>query len=126
MCWSLVLRNRRRYKAVIAGIAFGTAGFILIQTLGDSVESRMNENLELLREATVMRADWDNHENYHPGQFRLNDVAHIKKIPHVVAVAPVVTIPRIEAFFRSTPWGAGLIGGDQYYWQTQVPQAESG
>lgn len=126
MCWNLVLRNRRRYKAVIAGIAFGTAGFILIQTLGDSVETRLNQNLELLGEATVMRADWDNHENDHPGKFRMKDVTHLKTIPHVVAVAPVVTIPRIEAYFRSTQWGAGLIGVDQSYWKTQTPQVKSG
>lgn len=126
MCWSLVLRNRRRYNAVIAGIAFGTAGFILIQTLGDSVEKRMNENLELLGEATVMRADWDNHENDHPGEYRINDIVSLRRLPHVVAVAPVVTIPRIEAFFRSTQWGAGLIGVDQSYWKTQTPQVKSG
>ncbi len=54
MCWRLVLRNRRRYKAVMAGIAAGTAGFIIVQTVGDSVEKKMGEHLELLGEATVM------------------------------------------------------------------------
>ena len=40
VCWRLVLRNHRRYKAVITGIAVGTAGFIVIQTMGDSVEKK--------------------------------------------------------------------------------------
>ncbi len=56
MCWRLVLRNDAGTKRVMAGIALGTAGFIVIQNMGDSVEKKMGEHLELLGEATVMKA----------------------------------------------------------------------
>jgi putative ABC transport system permease protein len=121
MCWRLVLRNRRRYKAVMAGIAVGTAGFIIIQTMGDSVEKKMGEHLELLGEATVLKAYWENEDSYHPGQFTLRDVSRLKRIPHLMAVAPVVSLPQVDASFRTTQWSPGLFGVDNQYWMTQSP-----
>lgn len=126
MCWRLVLRNRRRYKAVLAGIAFGTAGFIVIQTIGDSVEKKLGENLEILGEATVMKAHWDLEENYHPGEYFMRDVTKLKQIPHMMAVAPVVSLPAVDARFHSTEWSPGLFGVDQSYWLTQTPRALRG
>lgn len=121
MCWRLVLRNRRRYKAVMAGIALGTAGFIVIQTMGDSVEKKMGEHLELLGEATVIKAYWENDENLHPGQYYMRDVANLRKIPHIAAVAPIVSLPQIDAQFRTIQWSPGLYGVNHSYWQTQTP-----
>jgi putative ABC transport system permease protein len=113
--------------AVLAAIAFGTAGFIVIRTMGDSVEKRLGENLELLGEATVMVAEWDNHEeNFHPGQFQMRDVVQLKKIPHVVAVAPVVDLPQCPASFRTTQWTPGITGVDQSYWRTQTCRIAAG
>jgi putative ABC transport system permease protein len=126
MCWRLVLRNRRRYKAVIAGIAVGTAGFIVIQTMGDSVEKKMGENLELLGEATVMKAYWELEENYHPGEFTNRDVTMLKQLPHMMSVAPVVTLPAVDAWFRTTEWSPGLFGVDDSYWRTQTPHVVNG
>jgi putative ABC transport system permease protein len=127
MCWRQVLRNRRRYKAVIAAIAFGTAGFIVIRTMGDSVERRLGENLELLGEATVMMADWDNHEeNVHPGRYYMRDVHALRQLPNIVAAAPLVTLPSVKVGFGVTEWYATLLGIDQAYWKTQTPKAKSG
>jgi len=122
MCWRLVLRNRRRYQAVMAGIAVGTAGFIIIQTMGDSVEKKMGEHLELLGEATVMKADWENDENYHPGEYYMQDIVKLRHLPHVMAVAPVVSLPQIDAQFQTTQWSPGLFGVDQWFWRTQTPR----
>ena len=126
MCWRLVLRNRRRYKAVMAGIALGTAGFIIMQTLGDSVERKMGDNLELLGEATILKAEWDNDESYHPGQYYMKDVARIRKLHGVVAVAPIVSLPQVDAFFRTTQWTPGLFGVDHSYWRTQTCNLQLG
>ncbi|AFM24292.1 ABC transporter permease [Desulfomonile tiedjei] len=126
MCWRLVLRNRRRYKAVIAGIAFGTAGFILIQTMGDSVEKKMGEHLELLGEATVIKAEYKNDLEFHPGEFVNSDVNNLKQLNDVIAVAPVVTLPKVEAYFQTTQWGPGLFGINHEYWMTQTCRLQSG
>jgi putative ABC transport system permease protein len=122
----MVLRNRRRYKAVVAAIALGTTGFIIIRTMGDSVEKEIGANLELLGEATVMKLDWDNYESYHPGRYYLSDVRRLKRLPHVIAVAPVVCLPRTKAAVRTIEWYPGLMGVDQYYWKTQTPRLRSG
>jgi putative ABC transport system permease protein len=126
MCWRLVLRNRRRYKAVIAGIAFGTAGFILIQTMGDSVEKKMGEHLELLGEATVIKAEYKNEWTFHPNEFTSNDVENLKRVPDVMAVAPMVSIPKIEAYFQTKQWGPGLFGINHEYWMTQTCRLHKG
>ncbi|MCX5872252.1 MAG: hypothetical protein NTY51_03315 [Deltaproteobacteria bacterium] len=44
----MVSRNWQRYKTVVIAIAIGTIGFIIIRTLGDSVEQRVSGNLELI------------------------------------------------------------------------------
>ncbi len=122
MCWRLALRNRRRYKAVMIGIAMGTAGLIIIQTMGDSVEKKMGEHLELLGEATVMKAYWEiNEDNLHPGQFYMRDVRKLRELPYLTAVAPVVSLPQVDSIFRRTEWSPGLAGVDQEYWLTQTP-----
>ncbi len=126
MCWHLVLRNRRRYKAVMAAIAFGTAGFIMVRTMGDSVERKVAENLELLGEATVMRAHWENNDNYHPGKYYMRDVARLRRLPNVMAVAPVVSLYQIEAYVRTNQWSPGLYGVDHAYWRTQSATLDSG
>ena len=126
MCWRSVLRNRRRYKAVMAGIAVGAAGFIIIQTMGDSVEKKMGEHLELLGEATVMKAQWRNDDNYHPGQYYMSDVKKLREIPHVMAVAPVVSLSAVDAFFKSNEWSPGVIGIDHEFWTTQTARLANG
>jgi len=127
MCWNLVLRNRRRYKAVIAAIAFGTAGFIVVRTVGTSVEKNLGAHLELLGEATVMRVHWDSYqESLHPGKYHMNDVMRLKRIPHVMAVAPVVSSPLVNAYVGTNEWSPGVTGVDQSYWITQTPRASHG
>ncbi|MGC8603171.1 MAG: ABC transporter permease [Desulfomonilaceae bacterium] len=126
MCWRSAIRNRRRYKAVVIGIALGTAGFIIVQTMGDSVEKKMGEHLELLGEATVMKAVWRNDDNYHPGEYDFKDVKRLRAIPNMMAVAPVVSMPAVDAFFEDNEWNAGLIGVDQEFWMTQSSQLKQG
>jgi putative ABC transport system permease protein len=127
MCWNLVLRNRRRYKAVIAAIAFGTAGFIVVRTMGSSVEKNLGDNLELLGEATVMRVHWDKYQDsFHPGKYYMRDVRNIQRLPHVVAVAPVVALPAVKAYVGSTHWMPTITGVDQSYWKTQTPHVSHG
>ncbi len=120
------MRNRRRYKAVMAGIAFGTAGFIIVQTVGDSVEHKISDNLEILGGATIITADWNVEQEYHPGQFQMRDVHGLKKIPHLVAVAPVVSLAGRQVSYRDARWTLPLIGIDQAYWQIQSAFAHRG
>jgi putative ABC transport system permease protein len=87
--WLMVSRNRRRYKTVMVAIIIGTICFIIIRCLSDSVERKVADDLELIGEATVLSASWEDRKNYHPGQYFDRDVAALKRIPGVVRVAPL-------------------------------------
>jgi putative ABC transport system permease protein len=126
MCWRLVLRNRTRYKAVLAGIAVGTAGFIVIQTVGDSVEKKLAVHLEILGHATIIKAEWEKKENHHPGAYDWRDVAQLRSLPHVVAVAPEVRSNIIKANVKNEEWLPELCGVDHAYWKIVKAYASSG
>ncbi len=127
MCWHLVLRNRTRYKAVLAAIAFGTAGFIVVRTMGTSVERSLAGHLELLGECTVMRIHWDAyHDNFHPGRYHLSDVNRLKEIPNVMAVAPIVSLPHVPAYVGTEEWTPSVLGVDHSYWKTQTARLSAG
>lgn len=87
--WMMVIRNRRRYKTVLIAIAVGTIGFIIIRCLGDSVEKKVSDDLELIGEATVLSAMWEDRKNYHPGEYFDKDVRALRKLEGVTTVAPV-------------------------------------
>lgn len=55
----MVSRNWPRYKSVVMAIGIGTIGFIVIRTMGDSVEQKVSGNLELIGEVTVLKAHWE-------------------------------------------------------------------
>ena len=127
MCWNLVLRNRRRYKAVLAAIAFGTAGFIVVRTMGSSVEKSLARHLELLGEATVMRVHWDSYQDTcHPGKYQFSDVHRLREIPNVMAVAPIVSLPQVTAYVGANEWNPSIMGVDHSYWKTQTARLAAG
>lgn len=85
-------RNRRRYKSVIIGIALGISGFVTVLTVGDSVESDLGHNLELLGAATILRAsyDYERSKRWHHGQYYPRDVENLRRLPGVKSVSPAV------------------------------------
>lgn len=85
-------RNRRRYRGVIIGIALGIAGLVTVFTMGDSVESDLAKNLEILGSATILKATWDYDRStrWHHGQFYPKDIEDLSKLPNVRSVSPAV------------------------------------
>jgi putative ABC transport system permease protein len=85
-------RNRRRYRGVIIGIALGIAGLVTVFTMGDSVESDLANNLEILGSATVLKATWDYDRStrWHHGQYYRRDVDDLSRLPGVKSVSPAV------------------------------------
>lgn len=85
-------RNQRRYKSVIIGIALGISGFVTVLTLGDSVESDLGHNLEILGAATIVKAtyDYDRMKRWHHGQYYDRDIQQLRRLPGVKSVSPAV------------------------------------
>jgi len=87
-----ILRNRRRYKSAILGTSLGIAGLITVMTVGDSVESLLGRNLEILGSATIVKASWQYRTavRWHSGQYFMKDVQDLKKLRGVLEAAPAV------------------------------------
>jgi putative ABC transport system permease protein len=87
-----IYRNKRRYKSVIIGISLGIAGLVTVITMGDSVESDLGRNLELLGSVTIVKASWDTEKasQWHKGQYYQKDVDDLRKLPGARFVSPIV------------------------------------
>lgn len=126
--WMMVLRNRRRYKTVLIAIAVGTIGFIIIRSLGDSVEKKVSDDLELIGEATVLSAMWEDRKNYHPGEYFDKDMDSLRRLKGVATVAPVrstgdmVTLHHGQNERKRTI----LTAVNEEYWGTQSTPLEMG
>jgi len=90
--WLQIYRNKRRYRAAIIGIALGIGGLIGVVTIGDSVESTLGLNLEILGSATIVKAEWElgRATTWHKGQYFDRDVEDLRRLPGAIAVAPAV------------------------------------
>lgn len=84
-----VYRNRRRYRGVVIGITLGICGLVAVLTAGDSVQSAIGVNLEILGSATIIKAEWDYSPTgrWHVGEYRDKDVEDIKRLPGILAVS---------------------------------------
>jgi putative ABC transport system permease protein len=87
-----IFRNRRRYRGAIIGTTLGIAGLITVMTIGDSVESILGMNLEILGSATIIKAQWHHRSavSWHQGEYFITDVEDLKKLPGVAQVSPAV------------------------------------
>jgi putative ABC transport system permease protein len=87
-----VYRNKRRYNGVLLGISLGLAGLVTVLTVGDSVETDLGQNLEVLGSATIIKAAWnfDRAPKWHHGQYFLKDVEDVRKLPGVSGASPAV------------------------------------
>ncbi|MBM3300271.1 MAG: ABC transporter permease [Deltaproteobacteria bacterium] len=108
-----LVRNRRRYRGVILGIALGIGGLVTIFTLGDSVEADLGQNLELLGAATILRAGYEVHGafRWHHGQYYQRDIEGLRKLPGVRSASPYVfatlKISHRSVSMDSPTWGVG-------------------
>jgi putative ABC transport system permease protein len=85
-----VVRNRRRYKSAIIGTTLGIGGLIAVMTTGDSVESVLGRNLEILGAATIIKAQWEDRTavRWHYGEYFPEDVEALRKLRGAMVVAP--------------------------------------
>lgn len=115
-----VYRNKRRYRSVLFGIALGIAGFVVILTMGDSVETDLGKNLELLGSATLIKAEWDFQRSprWHHGQYYLEDIDNLRKIPMVRSVSPAVFKSDQVFSYNGRKFTGRLIGVEENFFDT--------
>ena len=78
-----VLRKRRRYIGVLASIALGMAGFIVIITMGNDLKKNFNNDLDLLGGATIINVMFEPQNLERQEWFRDRTLEAIARIPEV-------------------------------------------
>lgn len=113
-------RNRRRYRGVIIGIALGIAGFVTVLTMGDSVETDLANNLEILGSATILKATWDydRSQRWHHGQFYDKDIETLRELPGVRSVSPVVWKVNLRVSHNNAKMLGRLMGVEPNFFVT--------
>jgi len=121
-----IYRKKRRYKSVLIGIALGIAGMVTVLTMGDSVESDLGYNLELLGSATIVKATWDfdRSKRWHHGQYTDKDIEDLRRIPAARSVSPIVWSTQIFNH-NNRKFVGRLMGVDESFFDTiHLPTAE--
>jgi len=122
----MVVRQRRRYKAVFAAICLGTVGFIIILSSGNAVEKKMGEHLIVLGGSTILDVKWDNFDNQHPGEFTSTDVSALKKVDSLLEVAPLITRDFFEVSCNQMRWHAQVTAVDDSFFRTIMASVKFG
>lgn len=115
-----VYRNKRRYKGAIIGTAMGIAGLVAVVTMGDSVESTLGKNLELLGNATIVKAGWDfdHTPRWHHGQYTEKDVEDLKRLPGVLRISTAQWKSKVRTSFGKKVYRFNLGGVEAAFFDT--------
>ena len=128
-----VMRQHRRTIGVALAIALGTAGLIVVITMGEDVKRNINRDLDLLGGATRIKVYFegraDNPLVSKPQWFRKHTVEAIKKIPNVVGVAPMIGKIGYRGslmHWRDRPYHFRVVGVDEKFWTVNDFSAQKG
>lgn len=86
------MRQMRRYLGVVLAITVGTAGFIVVITMGQEVKKTLNTDLDLLGGATLVKVRFEeylpNRDRFSkPPTFQSETINALKTMPGVQAVS---------------------------------------
>jgi putative ABC transport system permease protein len=113
-----VFRQRHRYWGVVLAITLGTAGLITIFSMGQDVKKNINQDLNLIGGATVIRIFFDNQLAYSPQWFRPASLEALRKLPGVASVTSVVfNATRVYLFHQWCDFP--VVGVDEYFWEVR-------
>lgn len=118
-----VIRQMRRYLGVFVAITLGTAGFIVVITMGQEVKKTLNLDLDLLGGATLVRVYFDDYDPNHgrfsmPQRFSEDTVNALRAMPGVRAVSGAAAkMGQSVTTWRGTQTRFPLYGVDGYFWQ---------
>jgi putative ABC transport system permease protein len=112
-----VIMQRRRYLGVLLAIALGTAGFIVIVTMGRDVKKTLNQDLDLLGGVTQIRAFLEpGHNHSKIEQFEPGTINALRALPGVETVSAIVFRSAVSCSVKKDRVVFGLLGVDGSYW----------
>ncbi|MBF0481052.1 MAG: ABC transporter permease [Desulfovibrionaceae bacterium] len=111
-----VVRKRRRYIGVVAAIALGTAGLIIVVTMGRDLKKNFNNDLDILGGATIINAHFEFFPMEKPEWFRDYTIKALSEIPGASVVANTVLQVDVETTWHDRSHKFSILGVDQNYW----------
>ncbi|MBW2368586.1 MAG: ABC transporter permease [Deltaproteobacteria bacterium] len=124
-----VLNQWRRNLGVVTTIALGTAGFILIISMGRNVESNIKKDLELIGRATRIQVSFGSvktQQMTRPEYFQQATVARIRAMPGVMSAGLQAHKHATALYRQADQFRPTLLGVDEYYWDIHGFHATSG
>lgn len=124
-----VFNQWRRNIGVVTTIALGTAGFILIISMGRNVESSIKLDLELIGRATRIQATFESvkaEQMIRAEWFHETTVARIRAMPGVMNVSLQAYKNGTILFRQAHQYRPLLLGVDANYWDIHGFRASSG
>lgn len=112
-----VVRKRRRYIGVLASIALGMAGFIVIITMGNDLKKNFNNDLDLLGGATIINVMFEHLPLERQEWFRDRTLDALSRIPGVTDITKVALKTGALTTWHDRLFGFNLVGCEANYWQ---------
>jgi len=114
-----VIMQRRRYLGVILAVALGTAGFIVIITMGRDVKKTLNRDLDLLGGVNLIKAYVDldtEHKHSKIQQFEPGTIDALLALPGIEAVSAIVWRSAVSSAIQKHQVRFGLVGAGGSFW----------
>ncbi len=121
-----VVRKRRRYIGVMASIALGMAGFIVIITMGNDLKKNFNNDLDLLGGATIINTIFEQPSLERQEWFRDRTLESIQRIPGVTDTTKVALKTSAVTTWHDRLFGFNLVGCEANYWKVFSFNAAAG
>jgi putative ABC transport system permease protein len=118
-----VMRQRRRYLGVLISIALGTAGLIVILTMGRIVKKNLNNDLTLIGGATIINVNFDESRGAknRTAPLRLfseSSAEAVRAAPGVALVSLTITKEHhARALLDKNVYEFPLMGVDRFFWE---------
>ncbi len=116
-----LLRQRSRNFGVAMAVTLGTAGLIVVVTMGRDVKAKLNEDLELLGGATVLKAYFDppgeRRDVPAPQSFGQDTLAALRGIPGMSAVSLTSFRSGVRAYVGSRMHSVSVFAVDEVFWR---------
>ncbi len=128
VCLRQIVRHRSRYRGVIAIIALGIAGLIVLATLGRSVELAVGRNLEILGRACLIQAEWKTNGIAQPEEYRFDrkDLKRLSQLPLAQYVTPFVSKSSQRFVCEGRQIYGRLMGVEAYFFDSLDIRLASG
>ncbi len=111
-----VMRKRRRYIGVMVAIALGTAGMIIIITMGGDLKANFNNDLDLLGGATIINARFEREHFQPPEWFQSYTIDAFSRIPGVADATRIVYKAQSLTTWHDRFYEFSILGVEASYW----------